>query len=114
MINMNEIFGYEFVKCHKNDKTPDECFDKVFEEVDEFYDAYEEWQALEKDFRNMYGVTPDELEEAEKEAIYELMDVIQASVTMLGYLKEKKELTDEHIKGWLEKQNKRKVEYNVG
>lgn len=50
----------------QNDKTPDECFDKVFEEVDEFYDAYEEWQALEKDFRNMYGVTPDELEEAKK------------------------------------------------
>lgn len=113
-INLEKIFTFKFARCHKDDLTLGPCYDKVVEEFDEFVDAYNDYDEFRVDFRNMGMTTLEELEVAEKDMVFELMDIIQASVTMMGHLRNKKMLTRDIIDEWKKKQKKREQKYIGG
>lgn len=113
-INLEKIFTFKFARCHKDDNDYNPCFDKVAEEFEEFVDAYNDYDELRVDFRNMGITTLEELEEAEKDMMFELLDIVQASVTMMGHLRNKGMLTKEIVDDWKEKQKEREKKYIGG
>lgn len=112
-MKFDEVFTSDFVKCHAGDVNLEPCYEKVMEETEEFIDAYDKYEDQRKNFKFFGDTTVEELEKAELEMCMELMDMIQAGVTMLGHMEKKKIFNKDIIEQWKAKQKDRRVKYNV-
>jgi len=112
-INLNKIFTFKFARCHKHDENINRCMDKVEEEFSELVDAHSDYNKLRKDFYYLGETTVEQVEAADKEMLYELLDLTQACITMLTLARNRKLLNRDIVDGWKEKQKNREVKYHV-
>lgn len=99
-LDMN-IFTMDFGKI---DVSTGEHFNKVYEEYNELYEAFDIY-----DYKEAEGYTTNE--EDRKNLSNEALDMVQASISFVSHLIKEGIITNKDIEAWKEKLEKRKEKY---